>query len=64
MSAIAANVFSGLMKAMIPATISSTANSHITSWSQPPTRAPNMNCWKPEMTNMIPTSTPTVVTEA
>ena len=53
------------MKAMIPATIrNSTANSHITSWSQPPTRAPNMNCWKPEMTNMIPTSTPTVVTEA
>ena len=36
MSAIAANVFSGLIKAITPATSNSTAKSHMTSRSQPP----------------------------
>ena len=45
MSAIAANVFSGLMKAITPAIRNSTANSHMTTRSQPPASDPNTNCW-------------------
>ena len=64
MSAIAAKVFSGLMKVITPATSNNRPKRNMTNRSHPPTSAPYASCWKPDSTNMIPISTPTVVTEA
>ena len=63
MSAIPAKVFSGLIRAMMPAITNRTpkmAHSHFNVGAT----AATTNCWKPESRNMSPIRTPTVVTEA
>jgi hypothetical protein len=64
MSAIPAKVFSGLISEMIPAITSSTPKKTSTQRATPPTIAARPSCWTPEIRNIAPIKTPTVVTEA
>ena len=64
MSAIAANVFSGLMNEITPAITKSTPNSPQIQRSRARPASANANCWKPRTKNISPIRTPTVVIEA